>query len=273
MLISNMMKKLIDNIAKALPDLLYFKLMPKLHILGSEVNRKGGTAFSIVGKNLYAAESLHSDNGRIYFCERTRYHRYLYSEGPNRTHDVMLAKYFIERPEVFRDGVVIDVGANVGEFVGAVAPYARRVIAFEPDPAVQEALELNASQFSNVEVLPVALSNANGHLDFYLSTQNADSSFVRPQSSWTTCRVDTLTLDQALLRLGIKEICLLKLEAEGWEPEVLKGGVRALAVTKKICVDAGPERHGESTREDVERLLLRQGFRTAVIGNIVLGDR
>lgn len=267
------MKRFLDAIAKALPDSLYFRVMPKVHILGSGLKRKGGTAFSIVQKNLYAAQSMHADKSRIYFRERTRYHRYLYAEGPKRIHDLMLAKYFIQPPEVIRDGVVIDVGANVGEFFGAIAPYAKRVIAFEPDPAVKEALELNAAQFSNVEVLPVALSNANGHLDFYLSTSNADSSFVRPQSSWTTCRVDTLTLDEAVLRLRIKEIDLLKLEAEGWEPEVLEGGVDALAVTKKICVDAGPERHGESTREDVQRLLQREGFSTALIGNIVLGER
>lgn len=54
----------------------------------------------------------------------------------------------------------------------------------------------------------------------------------------------------------------MKIEAEGAEPEILEGGVNALAMTDFVTVDCGFERGKEeaSTLAPVANFLLRHGF-------------
>jgi hypothetical protein len=57
-----------------------------------------------------------------------------------------------------------------------------------------------------------------------------------------------------------ESIFLIKCEAEGFEPEVLLGGYLMLSKTKYISCDAGPERMGESTLENVNKILVGLNF-------------
>lgn len=266
-------KTIIDRLAQLLPDNYYFRVVPALHILGSNLERKGGVEFVALKRGLYEARSRNSCQNRIYFCERTRYHRYLYADGPNIALHRMLNKYCISDSEHIKESVVVDIGANIGEFSMAVAPLARNVFSFEPDPLVQEALCLNLSRFKNVKVEPIALSNKSGSVPFYLSTKNADSSFVKPRTWSSIVHVKTLTLDDFIRQKGIDRIDFLKLDAEGWEPEVLEGASSALAITRHVCIDAGPEREGVSTLPQVEAILKKAGFDVICFGYIVLGRK
>ncbi|MFM1953459.1 MAG: hypothetical protein RL187_668, partial [Actinomycetota bacterium] len=56
-------------------------------------------------------------------------------------------------------------------------------------------------------------------------------------------------------------IDLLKIEAEGYEPEVLAGARSILPRVERITVDAGEEREGKSTAPECVTLLTDQGFR------------
>jgi hypothetical protein len=58
-------------------------------------------------------------------------------------------------------------------------------------------------------------------------------------------------------------IALLKLEAEGAEPEILKGGLDTLQRTFFVVADLGPERglKGERTFEASSEILKNHGFR------------
>ena len=55
-------------------------------------------------------------------------------------------------------------------------------------------------------------------------------------------------------------IAVLKIEAEGFEPEVLLGGAKTLARTELVTVDAGEERSGHSTAPACVNLLLVPDF-------------
>ena len=56
------------------------------------------------------------------------------------------------------------------------------------------------------------------------------------------------------------QIDILKVEAEGMEPEVLRGALRTLKRTKFCVVDAGPERYGKSTAAECISILQASGF-------------
>jgi FkbM family methyltransferase len=158
----------------------------------------------------------------------------------------MARKYQTDSVKVMPGDVVVDVGANIGEFTAAIHETARQCFAFEPDPVAYKCLEANAQKLGNVEPRNVALSDKSGEMTFYLASKTADSSLVEPTVPYEKSIVNARRLDDVFPSLGVEAIDFLKVEAEGWEPEVLKGG-EAILTTKvrKIAVDGGPERRGQ----------------------------
>jgi FkbM family methyltransferase len=67
----------------------------------------------------------------------------------------------------------------------------------------------------------------------------------------------------------IDTVDFLKLEAEGGEPEVLD--TIAETPVRKVAVDAGAERYGETTVDTVSSILTEAGFEIQVEGDIVYG--
>ena len=59
-----------------------------------------------------------------------------------------------------------------------------------------------------------------------------------------------------------RELKLLKLEAEGAEPEVIKGGIDVIKNIEYIAADLGPERgfNQEITLKEVANILLQNNF-------------
>ena len=78
--------------------------------------------------------------------------------------------------------------------------------------------------------------------------------------------VKTKTLDHLLK--DEKSIGLIKLEAEGHEPEVLEGSLETLKKTKYITVDVGPERNHKSTFDSVHLILTNASFQILEKGKI-----
>jgi hypothetical protein len=104
----------------------------------------------------------------------------------------------------------------------------------------------------------------NGELDFYVSMNNADSSFIKPESYTEIKKITTTRLDS--IDLGNEKITLLKLEAEGAELEVLKGCTEILDRIQYISADLGFERGGESPLPEVTNFLNNYGFEMIKFG-------
>lgn len=69
-------------------------------------------------------------------------------------------------------------------------------------------------------------------------------------------------MKQYCLKNSVKFITLLKLEAEGSEPEILMGAEEYISIIKYIAVDGGPERgvYKEETLSKVINFLLSHNF-------------
>jgi len=204
-----------------------------------------------------------ADDGvrKICFYNPNRMARYIHVDGLSVNQDWMLKKYFVDRVNLDDNSLVIDVGANVGEFTLAISKYNPRVIAFEPDPLAYQCLVKNISE-SSIDAVSenVGLSNKSELLTFYLSSDSADSSFILPDSHSRKIDLQAITLDQycSINKIGI--IDLIKLEAEGFEPEVLIGAKSTLDNTRYISIDCGPERNGKSTFLECEDILANTNF-------------
>ena len=75
------------------------------------------------------------------------------------------------------------------------------------------------------------------------------------------------------MSMDFEKIELLKVEADGFEPEVLEGLDSCRDRIKRISVDTSPERRGVSTTAAVVAELKKKGYLTEVCGYVVYGWR
>lgn len=132
--------------------------------------------------------------------------------------------------------VVVDVGANIGWYtlLGASALGNRGlVLAFEPEPANFSYLakSVKANHFDNVRLYDCALSNLEGEVKLYLPRDvinPGDHSINCPPKDSKFVTLRALTLDKLAEEMQIRQIDVLKLDVQGAEPLVLKGGEKLL---------------------------------------------
>lgn len=160
--------------------------------------------------------------------------------------------------------VVFDIGANVGEFSIAMAGRfpTSLIYAFEPDPIAYECLKFNVNAMKlnkNIKIVDQALSNQSGLSLFYISTSNADSSLIEPASYSKILNLNCIRGDQFMQQENLRKISLLKMDAEGFEPEILEGFGNQLNHIDFFAIDVGPERAGVDTEIEVSKILKIKG--------------
>lgn len=137
------------------------------------------------------------------------------------------------------DAVVIDIGANVGAHTLPLAQYLvfGKVIAVEPTvwafERLRKNLDLNQSLNARVESIQCGLVETN-----------SDQLETRIYSSWpllghghhlhggvshSTSGADAVTLDTLVEKLGLNRIDLIKLDVDGHEYSVVKGGEKTFS--------------------------------------------
>jgi FkbM family methyltransferase len=130
-----------------------------------------------------------------------------------------------------RDGVAIDVGANLGEWTvplaRSVGP-AGQVIALDPNPAMAAALDatLRINRLSQASALQLALSDHDGEGRFSLDLARTELAHLTSDGSGVA--VTLRRLDTIVAEAGLRRLDLVKIDVEGHEAEVLAGGVETL---------------------------------------------
>lgn len=168
-----------------------------------------------------------------------------------------------------RPGLILDVGAHDGLLT---IPFARlpgaRVMAFEPLPSAHARLAAACADLPNVELRREALGAAPGRL--MLSVPVVDG---QPAEQWASLAkdygafasvtteahpVEVITLDS----LGLSDVTHMKVDAEGFEQEVLEGARATLRRCRPVLSLELEERHREGATRDVPALLAALGYET-----------
>jgi hypothetical protein len=118
----------------------------------------------------------------------------------------------------------------------------------------------------NVECHRLALGPEPAQATMYLTESSLMSSLLRPNDEdlKATETVDVATLGETLANLEVGPVDLLKIDAEGYDLEVLAGGVDHLSrgLVKFVLIEAGfhpgDERH--PLFDDVRFFLMKFGF-------------
>lgn len=179
-----------------------------------------------------------------------------YRNGINTRLLNLQQQYLTSLLQIPQDESVIDIGANIGEFGLFWKSKNYSVHAFEPD-----LIEFNAlcKNLVGETIHNCGLWNSTTTLTFYSANDSGDSSLIRPASFKTKVQLDVKKLDDIEIS---GPIGLIKLEAEGAEPEILEGAINTLKKTRYVTVDVGEERgeSGESTLVDVCNFMFANGF-------------
>lgn len=137
------------------------------------------------------------------------------------------------------DGIVIDVGANVGVHTVHFAARARlgQVICFEPARSTFAYLLKNIAHLSNVIPLNVALAGTAAIQPFFVAADNAYSG-LKDTSRKPILRQEMVACvrgDDILPGLlGDRRVDLVKIDVEGLETEVLRGMRRFLEIHRPV---------------------------------------
>jgi FkbM family methyltransferase len=182
--------------------------------------------------------------------------------------------------EVLRPGMTfIDVGANDGLYslfaARRVAPTGR-VLALEPSLREFSRLERNIqlNKFTGILPLRVAVSNRAGIgtlrvAGFGHEGQNTLGDFAYDIEMAGTEQVSVTTLDQIVENYRLQRLDVLKIDAEGAELAILKGGNSAIMKFRPLILLELVEAaliHQAASRQAILSSLESAGYRFAVFG-------
>ena len=203
-----------------------------------------------------------SNDRCIYISNKTR--SLLYQNGFEETADLIGKDYLLQHIAFNNGDTIIDCGANVGDLLLFFKKNSINIdyIGFEPSPMEFKCLQRN---ISGGNLKNMGLWSSDGFEYFYVSSEQADSSLIMPKKYSSKIKVKTVKLDNIIN----KNIKLLKLEAEGAEPEILQGAINSLNKIEYISADLGFERgkNSESTLVPVINFLMGNNFNLVEINH------
>lgn len=134
---------------------------------------------------------------------------------------------------------VVDIGANIGTFTmcaSVLVGESGRVISIEAHPKTARiaASNIKLNNLINCELLTVALGEKRGKIGFSDGVYD-DVNRVDEKSSLV---VDIVPLDELCVFADVKRIDLVKIDVEGYELFVLKGGERFFSKVDAVLFEA-----------------------------------
>jgi len=159
-----------------------------------------------------------------------------------------------------RESIFVDIGANIGTHslkAAFVVGPSGKIISFEPHPRtfyyLNKNIRLNA--FDNIETHNCALGDKSGHLNFSNDIADDQNCIVSSED----IKVEVKKLEDAV---SPRKIDLIKIDVEGYELFVLRGGIRLLKHTDCVMFESSEtsfNKYGYATK-DILKFFHENGF-------------
>lgn len=174
---------------------------------------------------------------------------------------------------------IVDVGAHNGDFIERVKKSfeIQQAVLFEPIPDCFDKL---TQKYANYKIINQVVRDTTGSVTFNINEQKQTSSMFEfldieelsnvNKAIQNQIQVDATTLDIALEQFGT--VNLLKVDVQGAEHLVFRGGANALSKTEVIYVEVSFKRLYDQSSDffDIYNLLDKKGF---LLRNIFPGHR
>lgn len=140
--------------------------------------------------------------------------------------------FFSPPVDISEGDVVLDLGGNIGtsalQFARRAAPTGA-VYSFEPIFATPLSRTLEASCAGHVEVVPLAVGDRSGEVDFSVTDVGIDSRMAGRATPSATHRVATTTVDDFVEERGLERVDFIKCDIEGAEELAIRGAQATIA--------------------------------------------
>lgn len=166
---------------------------------------------------------LHTPSGTLLITDRRTLRSFTY--GFIKTHFAYCRTLTGLLPNTRFFPVVMDVGANIGDFTLAMTESSGRVVSVEPEPQNFLALTANIRINSVHNVCAIEAAAHSTIEQVHLEGARSDM-YVSSRSNGTP--VKALTIDELTKDLQIERISLLKIDVQGHENAVLVGSSELL---------------------------------------------
>lgn len=175
---------------------------------------------------------------------------------------------------------IVDIGANVGQFGKKIRQYYpdAHLYSFEPIPLVYKELVDNFKGDSNFTPFNVGLGDKEGKMEFYMNEFSDSSSMLKMgdlhkenfpfTKHEKVIYVDIKTLDNCIDVNKIEKPYLVKLDVQGFEEQVINGGLEIIRSAEMIITEASYKElyEGQSLFDTLYEKI--KGFGFQFIGNL-----
>lgn len=163
-----------------------------------------------------------------------------------------------------KEGVFIDVGANIGKYTMYLARKlgkVGKVISIEPEPSNFSVLKKNISlnKLDNVKAFNYACFSKNTSLDFFVEKEGGGlHSIYKKDHHLKKMTVKAKTLDQIVREAKVTRVDLIKIDTEGAELQVILGAKQILKKFKPAIVLESTE---EENFNKIRKILLKAKYK------------
>jgi FkbM family methyltransferase len=151
--------------------------------------------------------------------------------------------------KAFNIDTVLDIGANIGQFtktISTLLPEAN-IYSFEPIPECFEKIQHIASINHQIKAFNLGVGDQSGILAFEQSSSSVSSSFLKmsdthkqafPSTKGSkTVNVKITRLDDIAQDIDLGRSLLIKIDVQGYEDKVLKGGEKTIKNAMIVIVE------------------------------------
>ena len=152
---------------------------------------------------------------------------------------------------------VLEIGAFIGDNTAILRNLAEKVYSYEPNPQAFECLEYNFKDSEKVSVYNKGFGSKKGTAHINLSPNVGASTLGQVGD------IDIITIDSLGLQLYKDRLDFILIDCEGWELDVLEGGVETINTFKPtmlIEINRGTLAKFGKTPQDIFDFLAKNSY-------------
>jgi len=164
-------------------------------------------------------------------------------------------------PALVNGGTAVDIGANRGLYVHHLLKLTDKVIAFEPLPPMQRWLRRNYGQ--RLDLRSLALSDQSDVVEIRYPKGNYSWATIANSNQLELAKrkIESLKVPMIPLDdLNLRHIDFIKIDVEGHEEPVLRGGLATIRQAMPNLLIEIEERHSAGSIQRVPALLADMGY-------------
>ena len=190
---------------------------------------------------------------------------------------------------------VLDIGANTGQFTRTISSLLPncKIYSFEPLPDCFEKLQKFADKHNNIKTFNTGVGDQSGLMQFERNNASPSSSFLKMTDihkqafpfteKSSTVEVKISRLDDICEDLDLGTALFVKIDVQGYEDKVLKGGEKTVKKAKLVIVETSfvPLYESQPLFDDIYKIFSKWGFKCIgmidqlpdpITGQILQGD-